>query len=100
MTKMGLYDGNDFSAVFSGLLQKTGVSCYRISQFSHLDEAYLSRLRSGEKKNPAPETVVKIALALVHFSDKVDLYDVEALLNSVGRSILFRKRICSGIDVG
>ena len=96
---MGLYESNDFPAVFSRLLEKTGTSCYRISEFTHLDEAYLSRLRSGEKKNPGPETVVKIALALAHFSDKVDLYDVEVLLNSVGRSILFRKRISSRIGI-
>ena len=101
MIKTGLYESNEFSVVFSRLLEKTGVSCYRISQFAHLDEAYLSRLRSGEKKNPGPETVVKIALAMAHFSPKVDLYDVEVLLNSVGRSILLKikKRVSSRIDL-
>ncbi len=40
---MGLYS-NDFSEVFSKLLAKADVSCYRISQYTNLDEGYLSRL--------------------------------------------------------
>ena len=82
----GLYS-NDFAEVFSRILKKTGASCYRIAAFSHLDEAYLSRLKSGEKTNPSPETVMKICLGLVRASDKVTLYDCEMLFRSVGRSL-------------
>jgi transcriptional regulator with XRE-family HTH domain len=85
----GLYS-NGFSQVFSDLLKKTGVACYQISKYAHLDQAYLSRLRNGEKNNPSPETVMKISLALAHLSNKFNLYDVETLFNSVGRSISIR----------
>ena len=85
----GLYS-NDFSRAFSGLLEKGGVTCYQVGQFSGLDQAYLSRLRHGEKGNPSPETLMKIALALVHWSDKVGLHDIECLFNSAGRSLLVR----------
>jgi transcriptional regulator with XRE-family HTH domain len=84
--KAGLYS-NNFAQVFSELLEKTGVSCYQISQYTNLDEGYLSRLRKGEKCNPSPETIVKIAMAMARFSDKFYLGDAENLFNSVGRSL-------------
>jgi transcriptional regulator with XRE-family HTH domain len=84
---VGLYS-NNFAQVFSNLLDRTGISCYQINQYTHLDQSYLSRLRNGQKRNPSPETIVKISLGLVHFSDKVGLYDIEALFKAVGRSVL------------
>jgi hypothetical protein len=51
-----------------------------------LDQGFLSCL-SDASKSPGPETVMKIALALVHYSDKITLHDIEALFNYVGRSI-------------
>ena len=84
---MALY-ANEFSGVFSALLQETGISCYKISQYTHLDQSYLSRLKTGEKQNPSPETVIKISLALAHYSNQVRLHDIQKLFKSVGRSIL------------
>jgi transcriptional regulator with XRE-family HTH domain len=86
MKTAGLYSGN-FAQVFSELLEKTGVSCYQVSQYSHLNQAYLSRLKSGEKHNPSPEAVVRIALALAHLSPKFTVLDEEKLFKSVGRSL-------------
>ncbi len=81
----GLYN-NDFSRAFNRLLEKANISCYQISQYSYVDQGYLSCLRKGTK-NPSPETVVKISLALVHFSAKITVSDIEHLFNSVGRSV-------------
>ena len=83
---MGLYQ-NNFAEAFSKLIAKAGVTCYQIHQFTHLDQAYLGRLRSGEKNNPSPETIVKIGLALCHVSAKVTISDIELLFKSVGRSL-------------
>jgi len=83
---MALY-GNDFSKVFSQLIEKAGISCYQIAHFAHLDQAYLSRLRNSERQNPSPETIIKISLALTHYSDKIQLYDIHRLFRSVGRSL-------------
>ena len=83
---MPLYS-NDFYEVFNGLLKRTGISCYQINGYTGLDGAYLSRLRNGQKSNPSAETILKISLALVHFSNDIKLHDIEVLLNSVGRSI-------------
>jgi transcriptional regulator with XRE-family HTH domain len=86
MTRHGIYS-NNFSRAFSQLLEKAGTSCYKISQYTNLDEGYLSRLKKGERENPSPETITKISLALTHYSDKVKLYDIQKLFKSVGRSL-------------
>jgi hypothetical protein len=82
---------DDFAKTFSELVVKSGVSCYRIGQYINLDEAYLSRLKNGQKINPSPETIVRICIALAHFGDKLDINDFEKLFNAGGRS-LFPKR--------
>jgi len=86
----GLYP-NRFSKVFSRLLAENDISCYKISEYTHLDQGYLSRLKTGEKSNPSPETIMKISLALVHASSNVRLHDVEELFNAVGRSLRTRE---------
>ncbi len=83
---MGLYRDN-FTEAFSKLIAKSGITCYQIHQFTHLDQAYLSRLKSGERNSPSPETIVKIGLAICHFDDKIKLSDIEGLFKSVGRSL-------------
>ena len=88
---MGLYQ-NNFTEAFLKLITKSGVTPYQIHQFTHLDQAYLSRLKSGERFNPSVETIMRISLALVSLSNgKIRQHHVEELFNSVGRS-LFRKR--------
>lgn len=78
---------NEFSTVFTRLLEQTGVTCYRISRFTHLDQSYLSRLKKGKKKNPSAETVVKIALAFAYLSKELNIYDLEQLVSSIGCSL-------------
>ena len=83
---MGLYQ-NNFAEAFSKLMDKSGVTCYKIHQFTHLDQAYLSRLKSGGKNSPSPETIVKIGLAFCHLNDKIKISEIEILFKSVGRSL-------------
>ncbi len=82
----GLYS-NNFSEVFSKILEEANITCYQLNNYTNLDQAYLSRLKSGEKSNPSPETIMKISLGLVHCSSKVKLSDIENLFKSVGRSL-------------
>ena len=84
--QMGLYQ-NNFAEVFSKLIAKSRVTGYQIFQFTHLDQAYIGRLKSGEKNNPSPETIVKIGLAFCHFNDKIKMSEIEMLFKSVGRSL-------------
>ena len=87
---MALY-ANDFSKAFSTLLEEKCISCYQISRYTHLDQAYLSRLKNGGKHNPSPETLIKISLALAHYGNQVKLDDIQRLFKSVGRSIITRE---------
>ena len=87
---MTLY-ASEFSKVFSTLLEENGISCYKISRYTSLDEAYLSRLKNGGKHDPSPETLIKISLALAHYGNQVQLDDIQRLFKSVGRSIITRE---------
>ena len=77
----------DFSRVLSHLLEKTGVTCYKIAQYTGLDQGYLSCLKNGKKNNPSPEVVVRISVALARFGNDIEMYDIEDLFNSIGRSL-------------
>jgi hypothetical protein len=79
---------NDFAEVFTKLLNKNSLSCYQISQYTSLDQAYLSRLKHGEKKNPSSSVLIRLSLALARLGNKVTIYDIEELWNAVGRTIL------------
>jgi transcriptional regulator with XRE-family HTH domain len=89
MTAREVWAG-DFSPVFSGLLDETGITIYQISQYTHLDQAYLHRLKIGERKNPSPATVIKICLAFAHLSYKFGTYEAERPFQSTGRTISIR----------
>ena len=83
---MAIYT-NNFCRVFARLLAETGVTCYKISQYTGIDGGYLSRLKSGAKENPSPETIIKICLAIAHYSKGIQLHDLEALFNATGRTL-------------
>jgi transcriptional regulator with XRE-family HTH domain len=89
MTATKIWTG-DFSPVFVELLEETGISVYQISQYTHLDQGYIHRLKTGEKKNPSPETVIKICLAFAHLSSTFGIYQAERLFKSTGRTISIR----------
>ncbi|MGA2160309.1 MAG: helix-turn-helix transcriptional regulator [Dehalococcoidia bacterium] len=82
---MSLY-GYGFADRLAKLLEQHNVSCYKIAEFTHLDQSYLSRLRSGDK-HPSPETLVKISLALVKYGADIRLPDIESLFQACGRSL-------------
>jgi transcriptional regulator with XRE-family HTH domain len=84
-----IYSGN-FSKVLNSLLRESGITGYRICQFTGIDPAYLSRLIRGKKNNPSVEVIFKICLALVSLSDRMTIQDIERLFNSLGRTINLR----------
>ena len=75
---------SEFGVGLRRLREKAKKSRYRLAQFSGLDEAYLSRLESGERRNPSRDTVMKLGLALVEDSSEVSIYDINELLLSAG----------------
>lgn len=85
----GLYNHN-FSRAFSKALEKTGVTCYQIHNYTGLDQGYLSRLKSGEKGDPSFQVIVRLCVALAHYSSDFTQHDAEKLFGSVGRSLQIR----------
>ena len=81
----------EFNAMLKRLRTKAGKSRYKLAQWSGLSEAYLLRLENGERTNPGRDVVLLIALALVHDSPSVDVYDIEELMLSANYAPL-RKR--------
>ena len=47
-----------FSQTLKRLRLQSGKSRYKLAQYSGLDEAYLLRLESGERRNPSRDAVV------------------------------------------
>ena len=70
----------EFSATLKRLRSKSRKSRYRLARYTGIDEAYLSRLESGEKQNPSRDIVMKIGLALVADTSSVTMDDVNELL--------------------
>ena len=69
-----------FSETLKRLRLQSGKSRQELAQYSGLNEAYLFRLESGERRNPSRDTVIKIALALVSGTTAVSIQDVNELL--------------------
>ena len=88
---MTTYQPGQFSAVLRRLRERSGKSRYRLAQYCGLDEGYLGRLESGERRNPARDTVVKIGLALVQNCSEVSIDDVNELLLSAGYAPLLSR---------
>lgn len=55
----------EFAKTLRRLAQLAGKSEYQLAAISGLDAAYVRRLMTGEKRNPSPATVLKLAFALV-----------------------------------
>ena len=81
----------EFSAALKRLREKSGKSRYKLAQYSGLDEAYVSRLESGGRRNPSRDVVVKLSLALVQDSSEVSIHDVNELLLSAGYAPLLSR---------
>lgn len=80
----------DFHTKFFKLRKKAGISRYQINKFTGLDQAFLLRLESGEKK-PSRETIIKVGLALTSNNSAISLSDIDELLLSADFAPLSRK---------
>lgn len=83
---MAIFKDN-FADAFDEILNKLSISGHQIAYSTRLDEAYISRLRSGQKKNPSDETIIKICLAIAHYANKLPLDEIELLFKASGHSL-------------
>ena len=73
-----------FADMLKKLRSRSGKSRYRLARYCGVDEAYLSRLESGARRNPSRDIVLKLGLALVAGSSAVTIDDVNGLLIAAG----------------
>ena len=79
------FNGNtEFCRALKRLRAKAEATRYKLAQYSGLNEAYVLRLESGERKNPSRDTVMKLSLALVANSRMISINDVNELLLAGG----------------
>ena len=81
----------EFSLVLRRLRERSNKSRYKLAQFTGVNEAYLLRLETGERRNPSRDVVMKLGLALVADSSLVTLDDVNELLLSAGYAPLLSR---------
>ena len=70
----------EFSKILKDLMDKSEKTRYRLARSSGVDEAYIFRLESGERRNPTRDLVVKLGMGLMHNSSAVSVDDVNELL--------------------
>ena len=73
-----------FQRMLTKLVQKSALSVYRLAQLAEVDESYLRRLVTGEKRNPRENIVISLAMALREGSSSVSVRDIHRLIKSAG----------------
>lgn len=77
-------DDMEFAHVLRTLRKRAGKSRYRIARFSGLDQAYILRLETGERKRPSRATVFRLTLALVEGNSGLSVEDMYQLYEAGG----------------
>lgn len=81
----GLYGPQtEFQRRLRKLIEKSGLSIYRLAKSALVDETYVRRLVSGERRKPRERVVVNLALALIECSAKISSRDAERLIRAAG----------------
>lgn len=93
-----------FSAELNELIRLSGKSHNQVAAHSMVDRAYLTRLLTGEKANPSPETVIRLWVGIVFdetlLAKNPDLvYGLEKLLLAAYWTSASDK-LLSGVGVG
>ncbi len=81
----GLYGPpTEFQRRLTKLVQKSALTLYRLAQLAEVDESYVRRLVTGEKRNPREDVVIALAIALREGSSSVSVRDFRRLIKSAG----------------
>ncbi|MDP9411197.1 MAG: helix-turn-helix domain-containing protein [Chloroflexota bacterium] len=62
---------HEFARTLRGLARLAGKSERELAGIAGIDDAYVRRLMTGEKANPSPATVIRLAIALVACPDLI-----------------------------
>ena len=66
-----------FGETLKRLRTRAGKSRYQLAHYSGEDQAYISRLKRGQRNNPSGDVVLQLGLALVEGNEGVGVHDVD-----------------------
>ena len=75
---------SEFERQLQNMIDKSGLSVYRLACMANIDPGYLWRLLNGERRNPGWDVVNALGKALYEASGEVTEKDLDRLLNSAG----------------
>ena len=75
----------------TALRRKSGISRYKLAQWSGLSETYIFRLENRERAGPSRDVVIMLGFALARGEPRVEIWDVDDLLLSAGCAPLRRR---------
>ena len=73
-----------FGETLKSLRLRSGLSRYRLAEFSDITQAYILRLETGERSKPSRDVVLKLGLSLIKGSEALEIWDIDVLLLSAG----------------
>ena len=83
---------------------KAGLTRHGLAKISDVDDRYLARLESGEADNPGRDILLRLAMALVHYTSMFKRADVEKVLAAAGEppspDYMWAERIYVVVDDG
>jgi len=83
----------NFTKTLAKLLKKARITKYRLATDGQVDPSYVTRLLNGERQKPSRRVVLALAQALLDYSGKITLKDVDNLLKGAGYGPLPRQRV-------
>lgn len=82
-----------FAKTLKKLRNKAKLTRYALGRDSGVDPTYLARLERGEKVRPGRPLTLRIGQALLDYSGKISLKDVDRLLKAAGYEPLPRNHV-------
>ncbi len=81
----GLYGPpTEFQRRLRKMIEKSDISLYGLAKSAMVDESYVRRLVSGERRRPGERVAVNLALTLAEYSAKISSRDAERLIRTAG----------------
>ena len=81
----GLYGPpTEFQRLLRKLIEKSGASVYGLAKSASVDETYIRRWLSGERRRPSRRVAVNLAIGLTEYSAKISSRDAVRLIRAAG----------------
>ncbi|MEX0761529.1 MAG: helix-turn-helix transcriptional regulator [Dehalococcoidia bacterium] len=83
-SRMGQQKPVDAIALIKSMRERAGLTAYGLAERARVDSRYLTRLESGESRNPGREVLIQLGRTLVRYTKNFNEKDVDAVLAAAG----------------